>query len=141
MPAHIHAELMAQYAEDAKTTDKPWELWEYYDSNLREWQPFTWYPSWHPDTKYRRKPKTLNINGFEVPEPVKEPLSCCTVYYTPNLCNVYNVSEYTWSNSSLDTYRLISGVIHLTEEAAVAHAKALISFTQLQDTNSNDEAN
>lgn len=29
MPAHIHAELMAQYAEDALITDKPWELWEY----------------------------------------------------------------------------------------------------------------
>ena len=27
--AHIHAELMAQYAEDAKQHDKPWELWQY----------------------------------------------------------------------------------------------------------------
>ena len=26
--SHVHAELMAQYAEDAKTTDKPWELAE-----------------------------------------------------------------------------------------------------------------
>lgn len=140
MPAHIHAELMIQYGQDALTTETPWELWEY-ELPLYIWNSLDDHPIWHKDIKYRRKPKTLNINGFEVPEPVKEPLSCCTVYYTPNLCNVYNVSEYTWSNSSLDTYRLISGVIHLTEEAAVAHAKALLSFTQLQDTNSHDETN
>ena len=28
MTAHKHAALMLQYAEDAQTTDKPWELWE-----------------------------------------------------------------------------------------------------------------
>ncbi len=27
--AHIHAELMAQYAEDAKQYDEPWELWQH----------------------------------------------------------------------------------------------------------------
>lgn len=26
---HIHADLMAQYAEDAKQYDKPWELWQH----------------------------------------------------------------------------------------------------------------
>ena len=27
---HIHAELMAQYAEDAKQHDEPWKLWQHY---------------------------------------------------------------------------------------------------------------
>ena len=28
---HIHADLMAQYAEDVKQHDKPWELWQHGD--------------------------------------------------------------------------------------------------------------
>jgi len=58
--AHPHAELMAQYAEDAKTTDKPWELWEYrYSSSLTQ----VWYEckaadmAWWEHRKYRRKPQ------------------------------------------------------------------------------------
>lgn len=73
MPAHIHAELMAQYAEDALTTNRPWELWEVMPVNS-EWMPLYDNPSWNTATKYRRKQKTININGFEVPEPVREPL-------------------------------------------------------------------
>lgn len=51
---HKHAELMAQYAADAMTTDKPWERWEV-GSDLDKWRTLTNPPLWLPTHKYRRK--------------------------------------------------------------------------------------
>ena len=70
MTAHKHAALMAQYAQDAAETDRPWERWQVYImGGWRNWDiPFTFYP----ESEYRRKPRTININGYEVPEPVRK---------------------------------------------------------------------
>ena len=55
--AHIHAALMAQYAQDALTTDKPWELWEFQSSSNGSWNTVTTHPAWSIHGKYRRKPE------------------------------------------------------------------------------------
>lgn len=57
---HKHADLMAAYAADAQTTDRPWELWE------RESIPAVWVdcnqnPMWNVEVNYRRKPNTTPI--------------------------------------------------------------------------------
>ena len=50
---HCHAYLMLQYAEDAATTDKPWNLWEVcFDS---KWVPLKTHPEWAQVAQYRRK--------------------------------------------------------------------------------------
>ena len=76
MPAHIHAELMIQYGQDALITDKPWRLWECRRclgiNNV--WRVCDSEITWSIHIEYRRKQKTININGFDVPEPVREPL-------------------------------------------------------------------
>jgi hypothetical protein len=58
MNKHKHAELMAQYAQDAMTTDKPWELWEARAHPNRDWFVMKGDPCWSVDFDYRRKPKT-----------------------------------------------------------------------------------
>ena len=55
--AHIHAALMAQYAQDALTTDTPWDLWEFQASSNGSWNMVTTHPAWLIDGKYRRKPE------------------------------------------------------------------------------------
>lgn len=57
---HPYAELMAQYAQDAMETDKPWERWEFKESafNSFPWLGFVSHPSWAEKFEYRRKPKT-----------------------------------------------------------------------------------
>lgn len=50
---HMHAELMAQYAEDATTTDKPWNLWEVCFGS--RWVPLKTHPEWAQAAQYRRK--------------------------------------------------------------------------------------
>lgn len=66
MTAHVHAKLMAQYAQDATETDKPWERWEYKRPNTEEWMSLLYtHPSWFEHYEYRRKPQAININGLE----------------------------------------------------------------------------
>lgn len=51
---HKHAELMKQYAEDAKLTNTPWEYWEYFDITLNKWVKCTMPISFLENTEYRR---------------------------------------------------------------------------------------
>lgn len=128
MTAHIHAALMLQYAQDASTTDKPWELWEYFSDH--EWDKLTGSPAWEECTKYRRKPRTIRIGEIDIPEPVREPLRNGEEYFIPAIdCGDAYVNKSTWDNDSMDNRLLKQGLVHLTEEAALAHAKALIALT------------
>lgn len=69
---HIHAKVMAEYAEVAKTNPEPWKEFEkgiLDDNGKLEWVSMTLldaFESWH---KYRRKPsppKTMTIGGIVV---------------------------------------------------------------------------
>ena len=129
---HIHSHLMELYAQDAKETDKPWERWQWRDEE-GEWVDFEddgVRPGWYADTQYRRKPKTININGIEVPEPVRHRLDPKVEFFIPEL-NVEKLYVRSfWSNHAKDYIWLQRGIIHLTAEAAEIHAKALLSFTE-----------
>lgn len=67
---HVHAELMAQYAEDAKTHPEPWKLWQKKTECLDwlGWTDCTTSPAWDSSYEYRRKPKTRIIHGKEIPD-------------------------------------------------------------------------
>jgi hypothetical protein len=61
MSRHKHAELMAQYAADAMTTDKPWVLWQFKRPCSDEWLGCGNSPTWYTDHEFRRKPKQHTI--------------------------------------------------------------------------------
>ena len=127
---HVHAELMMEYAKDAMETDKPWERWEAGKSNIGIYIDIDGHPTWDEDLDYRRKPCTININGREVPEPVREPLKEGQKYYIPSLEYSPTYNCVAWADGTFDRFWLERGLIHLTREAATAHAKELLSFTQ-----------
>lgn len=56
---HPHAELMAQYAQDAMETDKPWERWEcsWKNGTSVSLGSLADHPSWRADINYCRKQK------------------------------------------------------------------------------------
>jgi len=134
---HVHAELMLEYVKDALVSKEPWKGWQeliYHNdsSNTKEWVDCGYHPSWEDEEEYRRKPKTININGYEVPEPIRD---------LPDLGKP-GVSETVWipSLSEYPSFALgvgnsytrvffDKGLCHLTKEAADLHAKALLSFT------------
>jgi len=129
MAGHVHAALMAEYAEVAKTNDKPWDEFEYFMPGSQSWGQLTHNPDWFPGTAFRRKPHTININGFEVPEPLLVAPEIGSTYFIPE---IYGMSGYTaclWRGTLRESAALYNGLIHKTPEAAQAHTKALLSFT------------
>lgn len=79
------------------------------------------------------KPLTITINGFKVPEPLREMPPDGTVVYWPNFHYTTRRSSVVGScpnASGPDLAAMLRcGLLHLTQEAARAHAQALISFT------------
>jgi len=127
---HKHAELMMAYAQDAMETDRPWERWEYFDKISETWVAFArGNPVWHDDDLYRRKKRTISINGYDVPEPVTNVLPYESKYYVVDISYLGMYGESTWDDDEIDLHRLNHGLIHLDKDAAIAHAKALTSFT------------
>lgn len=126
-----HAELMMLYAQDAMETDKPWERWELkFEGD--EWKDLVDHAIWRIDCEYRRKSRTININGHEVPEPVRSPLKVGTRYYIPIIYYRDMHKSYEWGDDLVDSALLNRGLIHLSEEAAIKHAEALLSFTRIE---------
>jgi hypothetical protein len=133
---HPHAALMALYAQDAAETAEPWTMWAYRDMRCT---PTTWrhcpdHPQWATTHEYRRKPKTIRIGEFDVPEPLRVAPVVGTRYWMPRLDGLdfhLTTSDDLWKddNSALHDCRLGAGIVHLTREAAELHALALLSFT------------
>lgn len=79
----------------------------------------------------RVKPRTININGHEVPEPARVAPEPDEPFWLPAILSgdSETTSARRWTGTH-GCYRwLQQGLIHLTKEAASAHAAALISFT------------
>lgn len=80
---------------------------------------------------YKIKPKTITVNGFEIPEPVREELILGQYYFIPSPTNFEEedlFEDYYWDSDRNDKSFLERGVIHLTKENAIAHAKAMLGI-------------
>lgn len=125
-----HADLMMIYAKQAAEMDEPWKLWEWKMNVDNHWNKLFINPVWDKHTEYRQIPKTININGHEVPEPMRDRPEIGSRYYFVS-ARIDCSDTQTWTNDDTDNLRLQLGLCHLTKEAAIAHAKALFSFTEV----------
>ena len=92
--------------------------------------------------KYRIKPeapKTIKVNGFDVPEPMREAPAYDTGYYLaiPHDANYYGYM--VWCDDEYDARWLSRGMLHSTKEAAVAHAKAMLGIDPYATEGVDDE--
>ena len=124
---HPHAALMLQYAQDAAETDKPWERWEYLLSG-DTWVGLWNHPRWNFEMKYRRKPKTIKVNGFNVPEPLKEITDGAIVWLAPCHHEEFADRYAYWKDERWKRRALQRGLFHATKEDAAAHAKAMLGI-------------
>jgi hypothetical protein len=124
---HPHAQSMKLYAEDAAETDKPWERWEFrYPTRTQEWSALNSDIYWVRSFEYRRKPQTITVNGREVPAPYYGPLKENVAYYGASPASkAYFICLYTSGNYAPNEVQE-RGILHLTKEAAAAHAKAML---------------
>lgn len=78
----------------------------------------------------RIKPKTININGIEVPEPMREEPKRGAQIWVADLMSSAGTTAINWYPGNNHKGYLEAGLCHLTQEAAELHAKALLSFTR-----------
>lgn len=141
MPEFVHLNHLRQYTKDAEETSEPWLRWQYkrklvneetdpIDSLFEnEWIDALGPIPFNPSYEYRRKPKTILINGFEVPEPVRDPLHYDQEYWLANPTE-HTARKYEWEGDDVDLRWLAAGLIHLDKESAQIHIDALLSFTR-----------
>lgn len=143
LSAHQQADLVADYIKPA-TSQHPYAeiLRAIADGKEVQWQCDSGY--WInqgaastleeisneelPADRYRIKPRTINMNGREVPEPVREAPKRDKHYFVPGVAEEHFYRETTWSDDRFDHLRLQRGIIHLTRDAAIAHAKAMLNI-------------
>lgn len=128
MSGHPHADLMAKAAEIAKT-DQYWQRhFEEKFHSTDKWNPMS-DVFFQTHREYRLKPRFIDINGHQVPEPVLEPLEVNNLLWIADITQP-NAEQLMWTGHTSDILMLERGILHLTKEAAEAHIAALLSFTQ-----------
>ena len=76
---------------------------------------------------------TIKINGHDVPAPERVAPPKGIHYWMPSVACECKFHLSVWVNDDFDARCLSRGIVHLTEEAAAAHAEALLSFTEVRD--------
>jgi hypothetical protein len=94
-----------------------------------EWTQCTDHPSFYGLHKYRRKPKTISINGFDVPMPITVKPKPGQIYYVSSIVNINFFDKHIWADDKNDNTWLSLKICHLDADSAIIHAKALLSFT------------
>jgi hypothetical protein len=79
--------------------------------------------------KWRIAPKTINIAGYEVPEPCKVSLELGQDYFVPNLSTT-GATRHTWAGSYTDFRFLDSNLVHLDQRSASVHGYALLEVSK-----------
>ena len=126
MSAHKHAESMRLYAEDAFQTTEPWVRWEFSEDGAR-WCQSTFDPTWSTVLQYRRKARTITVDGVELPAPETEAPAYGTKIYFVNPFN-RSVVESRWNGDATDilTY-LKNGQTFLHRDHAQQWADFIVS--------------
>lgn len=119
---HPQAEILRAIA-DGKTVQMSNKDYEWVDAGLKCLVNY-------PTGAFRIKPETININGHEVPAPVREPLKRGQTYWLVRCCSTVGSESQTWHGDPQDFLWLKNGLIHLHHKNADAHTEALLSFTR-----------
>lgn len=142
MTAHKHAALMLQYAKDAMETDEPWERWEwrntYHYGDDDQWKQLSFHPVWNMDSEFRRKPETIKVGKWEFPKPIKDsPKEDEFVHYVTEGYKLsdppFIVEDACFRRGAKIEWYLVHGLLHLSREAAEAHADVLNAICRGDD--------
>ena len=79
-----------------------------------------------PDHEFRIAVVYMTIGTIQVPEAISEAPAKGTPCFAPSLLTAELSKTFKWKNSESDLELLTRGLVHLYEDNAVSHAKALI---------------
>jgi hypothetical protein len=123
---HPHAWVLRAIADG-----EPQSNFEVQNHNWAQWENAIEWAGWIHEPGYwqvRRKQKTIKVNGFDVPAPVRD-IDDQQQCYVPDITDVSMVFGFNFSEAS--SWRVTCrdrGLIHLTKENAIAHAKAILGI-------------
>jgi hypothetical protein len=132
MKEHPHAWALREIADGAPISDYEVQHTKWIEQKCPRWEDSSDWCGWiigNPEEwQVRRKQKAIMVNGFEVPEPVREALKKGVEYWIafPSIPEL--AWDFQWAGDIYDRHRLNHGLIHLTKEAAIAHAKAMLGI-------------
>lgn len=72
--------------------------------------------------------KTIKVNGFDVPAPMSEAPERGSEYFVIDILDESLACSIEWEGDNSDNHWLSKGIIHSTESAAIAHAKAMLGI-------------
>lgn len=80
---------------------------------------------------FRLAQEMITIGDVSFPKPVSEPLTDGADYWIANPTYLHHslVHPFTWCGDNIQRVYLSRGLIHLSRENAIAHAKALIKLS------------
>ena len=86
----------------------------------------------NPRNKFRLFHEMITIDGVSFPKPESKPPESGTEYWITELSYEYYATSnpVIWVDDSQDRLYLKRGLVHLSKENAIAHAKALIKLSE-----------
>lgn len=122
--AHEYAQVL-RWIADGETVqfnpsqggweDQPWQM------TLEEVVSGEYSPK-----RYRVKPRTIFVNGVEVPAPESVAPSHLAEYFTASPTNEHLTSGSSWYGTQLEFKWLERGLVYLNKEDAIARSKAML---------------
>lgn len=84
--------------------------------------------------EYRVKPDTIMVNGIEVPEPQRVAPADDKRYWITDVTAIEpDEFELCWAGTECEMTWLQRGLVHLSKENAIAHAKAMVAPSMLPE--------
>lgn len=81
-----------------------------------------------PEHQFRLPQQYIFIDDIEFPKPETEKPKLLSEYYIADLSDDTYYSQAVWHDAEWDLHYLNVGIVHLTKDNAIAHAKALIKL-------------
>jgi len=72
------------------------------------------------------------LNGVEFPAPEREAPKQGAVYWYPTPTSSWSLAAWSIWKGEGEKYLLRNGLVHLTEEAAEAHARAMLAAKEVE---------
>lgn len=125
---HPHAESIMLFAQQALESQTPWLFWEFSHNNGKTWKPCEECPLWDENTLYRQRSPKIQVGDVMVNRPIDTPPEIGTTIFVADITSPFMCYRTQWTGtySNSNTEMLKRGLVHLTQESAIEHSKALI---------------
>lgn len=124
---HVHAELMALYAEDAAKVNDPWTRWAAQGrtrSFTTAWFRLTSNPTWDTEVKYRRI-YDITTRTLSYARPLDSRPRPRQTYYTPDFETDCGYRSYNWNGTTTDNNLFASELCFATADEAASFTLAM----------------